>query len=269
MKRILVNIENETYLERLESFCIEEKIALKHISSPEDVDEEPFIVIITDKKDEVDGYNGKGRVCVITNEKPISHIYCLKENFTSTHLRMLVDTIFHGMLLTNYYPSLMPYDFHKEYTISNDFFNIDRIVYAMTADFVLFFKFSDLEKLRVGISEMLTNSIEHGNLGITAEEKFKATEEGTYYELLNERLSDPVLSKRTTHINIDLKDKVLKVTITDQGKGFDTSKLPDPTDAEHLLKLHGRGIFITKMYFSKIEYNDKGNQVTLIKELPQ
>lgn len=268
MKRILVNIENKTYLERLESFCNEEKIILKSVSSPDEIDSEPFIVLVTDKKDTVEAFSVKGRVCIITNDKPVNHIYCLKENFTSTHLRLLVDIIFHGMLLTNYYPSLMPYDFHKEYTISNDFFNIDRIVYAMTADFVLFFKFTELEKLRVGISEMLTNSIEHGNLGITAEEKFKATEAGTYYELLNERLSDPELSKRTTHINIDLKDKVLSVTITDQGKGFDTSKLPDPTDAEHLLRLHGRGIFITKMYFSKIEYNEKGNQVTLIKELP-
>lgn len=269
MKRILVNIENKIYLERLESFCNEEQITLKAVSSPDEVDNEPFIVLVTDKKDMVEAFSSKGRVCVITNEKPVNHIYCLKENFTNTHLRLLVDIIFHGMLLTNYYPSLMPYDFHKEYTISNDFFNIDRIVYAMTADFVLFFKFSELEKLRVGISEMLTNSIEHGNLGITAEEKFKATEAGTYYELLNERLSDPVLSKRTTHINIDLKDRVLTVTITDQGKGFDTSKLPDPTDEEHLLRLHGRGIFITKMYFNKILYNKKGNQVTLVKELPQ
>lgn len=269
MKRILVNIENKIYLERLESFCNEEQIILKAVSSPDEIDNEPFIVLITDNKDMVEAFSVKGRVCIITNDKPVNHIYCLKENFTNTHLRLLVDIIFHGMLLTNYYPSLMPYDFHKEYTISNDFFNIDRIVYAMTADFVLFFKFSELEKLRVGISEMLTNSIEHGNLGITAEEKFKATEAGTYYELLNERLSDPVLSKRTTHINIDLKDNVLSVTITDQGKGFDTSKLPDPTDEEHLLKLHGRGIFITKMYFSKIIYNEKGNQVTLVKKLPQ
>ncbi len=268
MKRILVNIENKIYLERLESFCNEEKIALKTISSPEEVDSEPFIVIVTDRKDMIDAYSVKGRVCIITNEKPLNHIYCLKENFTNTHLRLLVDIIFHGILLTNYYPSLMPYDFHKEYTISNDFFNIDRIVYAMTADFVLFFKFFELEKLRVGISEMITNSIEHGNLGITAEEKFKATEAGTYYELLNSRLSDPVYSKRTTHINIDLKDKILTVIITDQGDGFDTSKLPDPTDEEHILRLHGRGIFITKMYFSKIEYNQKGNQVTLVKEVP-
>ena len=264
MKRILTNIKNENYLECIESFCQEEKITLQHISSPEEVGNEPFIVIITDQRDTVDNYSSIGKVCLITNDKPLTHVYCLKENFTTTHLRLLVDIIFHGVLLTNYYPSLMLYDFHKEYTISNDFFNIDRIVYAMTADFVLFFKFFELEKLRVGISEMITNSIEHGNLGITADEKFKATEEGTYYELLNQRLTDPELSKRTTHINIDLKDRVLTVTITDQGKGFDTTKLPDPTDAEHLLKLHGRGIFITKMYFSNIFYNDKGNQVTLL-----
>ena len=162
----------------------------------------------------------------------------------------------------------MPYVFHKEYTISNDFFNIDRLVYAMTAEFVLFFKFSELEKMRVGISEMLTNSIEHGNLEITAEEKFKATEEGTYYKLLNERLSNKELAERTTHINIDLRDNTLTVTITDQGNGFDTTKFPDPTDTEHLLKLHGRGIFITRMYFSEIKYNKKGNEVTLIKRLP-
>ena len=138
----------------------------------------------------------------------------------------------------------------------------------MTAEFVLFFKFSELEKMRVGISEMLTNSIEHGNLEITADEKFKATEAGTYYDLLNERLNDKKLAERTTHINIDLRDNTLTVKITDQGKGFDTTKLPDPTDTEHLLKLHGRGIFITRMYFSEIKYNQKGNEVTLIKRLP-
>ncbi len=75
------------------------------------------------------------------------------------------------------------------------------------------------------------------------------------------------MAERTTHINIDIRDNILTVTITDQGKGFDTTKLPDPTDKECLLKLHGRGIFITRMYFSKIKYNEKGNEVTLIKIL--
>lgn len=267
MKRIIVCVQNKNFLEQIESFCQEEKIAIHTVSSPEELDGEPFIVIITDKKDLADVFAAAGKTCVITNDKILNGVYCLKESFNHTHLRLLVDIIFHGALLTNYYPSLMPYVFHKEYTISNDFFNIDRLVYAMTAEFVLFFKFSELEKMRVGISEMLTNSIEHGNLEITSDEKFKATEEGTYYDLLKERLSKKELAERTTHINIDLRDNTLTVTITDQGKGFDTTKLPDPTDTEHLLKLHGRGIFITRMYFSEIKYNKKGNEVTLVKRL--
>ena len=183
MKRIIVCIQNKDFLEQIESFCQEEKIAIHTVSSPEQLDGEPFIVIITDNKDLAEAFATAGKTCVITNDKMLNNVYCLKESFNHTHLRLLVDIIFHGALLTNYYPSLMPYVFHKEYTISNDFFNIDRLVYAMTAEFVLFFKFSELEKMRVGISEMLTNSIEHGNLEITADEKFKATEEGTYYDL--------------------------------------------------------------------------------------
>lgn len=221
MKRIIVCIQNKDFLEQIKSFCQEEKIAIHTITSPEGLDGEPFIVIITDQKGLAEAFSTAGKTCVITNNKMLNNVYCLKESFNHTHLRLLVDIIFHGALLTNYYPSLMPYVFHKEYTISNDFFNIDRLVYAMTAEFVLFFKFSELEKMRVGISEMLTNSIEHGNLEITADEKFKATEEGTYYDLLNERLSNKKLAERTTYINIDLRDNTLTVTIADQGKGFE------------------------------------------------
>ncbi len=267
MKKIIVCIKNKDFFERLEAFCLEEKITMLSVSSKDEIDSEPFIVIITDQIDLVDEFCAVGKTCIITNEKVKNHVYSLIENFNHTHLRILIDVIFHGTLLTNYYPALMPYSFHKEYTIYNDFFNIDRIVYAITAEFVLFFKFSDLEKMRVGISEILTNSIEHGNLEITADEKFKATEEGSYYELINERLTTPKFATRTTHLSIDLHDKILTITITDQGKGFDTTKLPDPTDAECLLKLHGRGIFITRMYFSEIKYNEKGNEVKLIKKL--
>lgn len=270
MKRIIACVKDNEYLLRLKSFCQEEKLGLTTISSIKDIDEEPYIVIITDEKELFSKENiDNSRICFITNDKMENGVYSLKENFTHAHLRMLIDVIYHGILLSNYAPSLKPYVFHKEYIISNDFYNIDRLVYAMTAELIIFFKFFELEKIRVGISEMLTNSIEHGNLGITADEKFKATEEGTYYELLNTRLNDPEISKKKTHINIDYRDRKLTVKIKDEGKGFDTSKLPDPTDSEHLLKLHGRGIFITRMYFTEIKYNSIGNEVTLIKDVPE
>ena len=269
MKRIIACLTQKNYLLRLESFCQEEKISLTIIDMPEEMNEDPYIVIITDNKDYIDRFARNQKICLISNDRPLnSSLFNIKENFTNTHLRMLIDNIYHGALITNYSPSLMPYVFQKQYTISNDFYNIDRIVYAMTAEFVVFFKFFELEKIRVGISEMLTNSMEHGNLGITSDEKFKATEEGTYYDLLSKRLQDPEVANKKTNVIIQYKSDTLTITIKDEGKGFDTTKLPDPTDAEHLLKLHGRGIFITKMYFNEIKYNDKGNEVTLVKVLP-
>lgn len=269
MKRIIVCLNNEDYLLRIEDFCQEEKLDIARISCPQDLDEDPYIVVITDKDEYVDEFSIKGKLCLVSDAKPVKNIFYLKETFSVAHLRMLLDMVYHGVLLSNYAPSLMPYVFHKEYTIANDFYNIDRLVYAMTAELVIFFKFCELEKIRVGMSEMITNAIEHGNLGITAEEKFKATEEGVYYDMLNERMSDPAKAARKTNIKIDFRDDKLTVKITDEGSGFDTTKLPSPTDKENLMKLHGRGIFITRIYFTDIKYNDKGNEVTLIKDVSQ
>ena len=134
MKRIIVCIQNKDFLEQIESFCQEEKIAIHTITTPEELDGEPFIVIITDQKDLAEAFSTAGKTCVITNDKVLNNVYCLKESFNHTHLRLLVDIVFHGALLTNYYPSLMPYVFHKEYTISNDFFNIYSILYDMTKE---------------------------------------------------------------------------------------------------------------------------------------
>ena len=78
MKRIIVCIQNKEFLERLESFCQEEKIAIHAVSSPEELDGEPFIVIITDQKDLVEAFCSAGKTCLITNDKVLNTAYSLK-----------------------------------------------------------------------------------------------------------------------------------------------------------------------------------------------
>ena len=56
-------------------------------------------------------------------------------------------------------------------------------------------------------------------------------------------------------------------TITDEGKGFDVSKVPNPHASENLERLNGRGIFISRVNMTQVTYNKKGNSVTLYKEL--
>ena len=53
--------------------------------------------------------------------------------------------------------------------------------------------------------------------------------------------------------------------IEDEGPGFDPLKLPDPTKKENLLLEGGRGVFLMQKLMDKVEYDDKGNKVSMIK----
>lgn len=123
---------------------------------------------------------------------------------------------------------------------------------------------SEIVNLKVGIEEMITNAIEHGNLGITFEMKNEAIKKGKWGNLLQSKLSDGSNYSKKVFIQSELKEKRFIIKIRDEGQGFDWHKLPQLT-AEALLAYNGRGIFLTKIYFDELLYNEKGNEVTLIK----
>jgi len=56
-------------------------------------------------------------------------------------------------------------------------------------------------------------------------------------------------------------------TIEDTGDGFDHRNLPDPTADENLLNINGRGIYIMRTIMDDVVFNDKGNRVSLVKNL--
>ncbi len=92
--------------------------------------------------------------------------------------------------------------------------------------------------LKLALVEAVTNAMEHGN---------KWDE--------NKRVQiSAVLSKGE-----------MKVTITDQGAGFNHRKLLNPTTSEHLLTERGRGVFLVHAIMDEVIYNQAGNQVTLVK----
>jgi anti-sigma regulatory factor (Ser/Thr protein kinase) len=56
--------------------------------------------------------------------------------------------------------------------------------------------------------------------------------------------------------------------IGDEGPGFDTSQLPDPTDPANLEKRSGRGLLLIRAFMSDVRYNGRGNEVTLTYRTP-
>lgn len=96
----------------------------------------------------------------------------------------------------------------------------------------------NIRKMKIILTELFANAIYHGNKGNH--------------------------SKKVTVGHVIDKRKVA-ISIMDEGDGFDPSKVPDPTLPDNLIKDCGRGLYIVKSYADKVEFNEKGNRVTITK----
>jgi serine/threonine-protein kinase RsbW len=72
---------------------------------------------------------------------------------------------------------------------------------------------------------------------------------------------------KQVYIACKLSDQKITVVIEDQGDGFRLDEVPDPTEDENLDKPGGRGIMLIRSFMTSIEYNDKGNRMTMSKVL--
>lgn len=125
----------------------------------------------------------------------------------------------------------------------------------------------EADKIAMGLSELMLNAIEHGNLGIGYDEKSELRKQDLWDSEITKRLELP--ENKDTFASIDVLNNGVNVefTITDQGKGFDWSDYME-FDTERVMDNHGRGIAMAnKLYFSKMEYHGKGNIVTVMVEM--
>ena len=64
-------------------------------------------------------------------------------------------------------------------------------------------------------------------------------------------------------VSIIPENKELKISVEDQGPGFHPDKVPDPTMTENIEKLSGRGVYLMSHLADRIEFNERGNRVTM------
>lgn len=88
----------------------------------------------------------------------------------------------------------------------------------------------------VALTEAVNNAIHHGNK------------------------ADP---EKQIEICFKTKKNEISFFIKDEGKGFDFSSLPDPTNPENIEKPHGRGVFLMRNLADKVEFEESGSKVVL------
>lgn len=117
------------------------------------------------------------------------------------------------------------------------------------------------EKVVTGLSELLLNAVEHGNLGITYEQKSALNREGRWLEEIEHRLSLPENRQKYVEVNFNNDGRLVRIHIADQGEGFDWDNYME-IDPQRAYDSHGRGIAMARMLsFDNMEYLGSGNQV--------
>ena len=126
----------------------------------------------------------------------------------------------------------------------------------------------DRHGVQMALSELILNSIEHGNCGISYSEKsdWLATGEAIY-ELIADRCKEPNIAGKIVTLNWDIDDETCRFTVRDEGEGFDVLAFRDKLKSDARDRLHGRGIIMAQMVADKLLYNKVGNQVSLIMNL--
>ena len=90
--------------------------------------------------------------------------------------------------------------------------------------------------LRTALAEALGNAIRYGNG------------------------EDP---DRIVRVYVELGRDFVRIHVNDDGHGFDSSRVPDPTHPDNLEREDGRGLFVIRHLVDDVAFNEKGNGICL------
>ncbi len=120
------------------------------------------------------------------------------------------------------------------------------------------------DKVVLGLWELLINALEHGNLGITYEEKSELIRRNIWREEVNRRTHLEENRDKSVLVRFEKTGEDIVFTIEDMGPGFDWEPYME-LNSDRVFDSHGRGIAIAGNYsFDRLEYLDRGNRVRAV-----
>jgi CheY-like chemotaxis protein len=128
-------------------------------------------------------------------------------------------------------------------------------------------------RLRVGVAvdQALRNALYHGNLEMSIEQIQEAREELLRGSpgLLEERRSRLPYAQRKIFVDLRIGPEEARVTVRDEGPGFDVAALLARDDAAAIEANGGRGLVLMRSFMDEVTFNGRGNEVTLVKRKDQ
>lgn len=92
--------------------------------------------------------------------------------------------------------------------------------------------------IKLALEEAVVNAIKHGN-------KFDET--------------------KRVFVSAEISRQQARITVEDQGPGFDRTCVPDPRCDENLEKCSGRGILLIEAYMNQVEWSNRGRRISMLR----
>lgn len=126
--------------------------------------------------------------------------------------------------------------------------------------------YPDPKRAIIGITELLINAVEHGNLGVSYQEKQQLVTAGTWRETIEARQAAPEHKDKRVDVVLQNKAEGIYLQVSDEGRGFEWWRYLeiDPSRATHP---NGRGIALAnKISFDRLQFTQDGSRVLAVVE---
>lgn len=70
--------------------------------------------------------------------------------------------------------------------------------------------------------------------------------------------------RKRVRIDAQVTPSDVTVRVTDEGRGFDPDTITDPTLPRNRKRASGRGIFLIRKLMDRVEFNERGNSITMV-----
>jgi CheY-like chemotaxis protein/anti-sigma regulatory factor (Ser/Thr protein kinase) len=120
-------------------------------------------------------------------------------------------------------------------------------------------------RIRVALQEALVNALYHGNLEVSSD--LRQEDERVFFELAQARRDCEPYKSRRIRVSTRLDRQSATFVVSDQGPGFDISRIDRPIDPEDLLRIGGRGLLLIRTFMDQVTFNPSGNTITMVKRL--
>ena len=172
----------------------------------------------------------------------------------------LVASPIKNALKENIQPSLMvPWEVTYKLgveEIKSEVDPVSDIIKLLPSDFYFFRR---INMIRSILSELYSNAVEHGLLGLSSEMKSKPEGFAEYYALRHSKVNDLQDGCVQITLNFDFqrKNQELLIHVEDSGQGFDFEKLKTG-DLTINVCPYGRGIALIKSFSESVKYSKNG-----------